>query len=223
MSDPRFRPVPYRPARVPPDESARRLREDYELACARRTVRHFAPDPVPREAIEDAIRIAGTAPSGAHRQPWFFVAISEPETKARLREAAEREEREFYERRATPEWLEALAPLGTDFVKSHLTDAPWVIVVFRRDFEELPDGTRLKGYYLSESVGIAVGFLIAALHRAGLATLTHTPAPMTFLRQLCGRPANEKPFLILPVGYPSEDCVVPDLARKRLDEIAVLR
>ena len=223
MSEPRFRPIAYRPARVSPDESARRLRAEYELARERRTVRHFAPDPVPREAIEDAIRIAGTAPSGAHRQPWFFVAISEPQAKARLREAAEREEREFYERRATPEWLDALAPLGTDFVKSHLTDAPWVIVVFRRDFEELPDGTRLKGYYLNESVGIAVGFLIAALHRAGLATLTHTPAPMTFLRELCGRPANEKPFLILPVGYPSADCVVPDLARKRLDEIAVLR
>lgn len=223
MTDPRYRPVPYRPARVAPEESARRLREEHALAAQRRTVRHFSTDPVPREAIEDALRIAGTAPSGAHRQPWFFVAISDPPTKARLREAAEAEEREFYARRATPEWLDALAPLGTDFVKAHLTDAPWVIVVFRRDHEVLPDGTRLKGYYLNESVGIAVGFLIAALHRAGLATLTHTPAPMTFLRELCGRPENEKPYLILPVGYPAADCVVPDLARKPLDEIAVLR
>ncbi len=223
MTDPRYRPVPYRPARVPAEESVRLLREEYELASRRRTVRHFSTDPVPREAIADALRIAGTAPSGAHRQPWFFVAISEPEVKARLRAAAEAEEREFYARRATPEWLDALAPLGTDFVKAHLTDAPWVIVVFRRDVEVLPDGTRLKGYYLSESVGIAVGFLIAALHRAGLATLTHTPAPMTFLRELCGRPETEKPYLILPVGYPAADCVVPDLARKPLDEIAVLR
>ena len=223
MTDPRYVPVPYRPERVAPEESARRLREDYAVAERRRTVRAFSTDPVPREAIEDAIRIAGTAPSGAHRQPWYFVAISDGDMKAKLREAAEREEREFYERRATPEWLDALAPLGTDFVKEHLTDAPWVIVVFRRDYEELPDGTRLKGYYLNESVGIAVGFLIAALHRAGLATLTHTPAPMTFLRELCGRPANEKPYLILPVGYPSDDCVVPDLSRKPLHEIAELR
>lgn len=223
MTDPRYRPVPYRPPRVSPEESARRLREEYELAARRRTVRHFSTDPVPREAIEDALRIAGTAPSGAHRQPWFFVAISDPALKARLREAAEAEERAFYARRATPAWLDALAPLGTDFVKAHLTDAPWVIAVFRRDVEVLPDGTRLKGYYLNESVGIAVGFLIAALHRAGLATLTHTPAPMTFLRELCGRPENERPYLILPVGYPAADCVVPDLARKPLDEIAVLR
>lgn len=223
MTDPRYRPIPYRPPRVAPEESARRLREDYEVARTRRTVRHFSTDPVPREAIEDAIRIAGTAPSGAHRQPWYFVAIADPEAKARLREAAEREEREFYERRATPEWLDALAPLGTDFEKSHLTDAPWVIVVFRRDYELGPDGTKLKGYYLNESVGIAVGFLIAALHRAGLATLTHTPAPMTFLRELCGRPESEKPYVILPVGYPADDCVVPDLERKPFDQIAVLR
>lgn len=223
MTDPRYRPIPYRPPRVAPEESARRLREDYEVARTRRTVRHFSTDPVPREAIEHAIRIAGTAPSGAHRQPWYFVAIADPEAKARLREAAEKEEREFYERRATPEWLDALAPLGTDFEKSHLTDAPWVIVVFRRDYELAPDGTKLKGYYLNESVGIAVGFLIAALHRAGLATLTHTPAPMTFLRELCGRPEGEKPYVILPVGYPADDCVVPDLERKPFDQIAVLR
>lgn len=181
----------------------------------------FSTDPVPREAIEFAIRIAGTAPSGAHKQPWTFVAIGDPERKAKLREEAEKAEREFYERLAPPEWLEALAPLGTDFVKTHLTDAPWLIVVFRHDYEPGPNGERQKNYYMTESVGIAVGFLIQALHRAGLATLTHTPAPMTFLRELCGRPANEKPFLILPVGYPSDDCVVPDLRRKALDEIFV--
>lgn len=222
MSD-TVRTVPYRPPRVPPEESVRIVREDYETAKTRRSVRHFSTDPVPREVIEDAIRIAGTAPSGAHRQPWYFVAISDPETKRRIREAAEKEEREFYERRAPAEWLEALAPLGTDFVKEHITDAPWLIVVFRRDYERLEDGTKLKGYYLNESVGIAVGFLIQALHRAGLATLTHTPAPMTFLREICGRPDSEKPFVIMPVGYPSEDCVVPDLERKAFGEIAEIR
>ncbi len=222
MSD-AYRPVAYLPERLPIDETLRRLREDLQTAEGRRSVRHFSTDPVPREAIELALRVAGTAPSGAHRQPWFFVAISDPEVKARIREAAEREEREFYERRATPEWLEALAPLGTDFVKTHITDAPWLVVVFRRDHEVLPDGRKLKSYYLAESVGIAVGFLIQALHRAGLATLPHTPAPMTFLREICGRPENEKPYVLLPVGYPSPDCVVPDLARKSLPEIAEIR
>lgn len=211
--------VPYRPERRPIEKSLEQLRQDYAVADARRTVRMFASDPIPREAIELAIRIAGTAPSGAHRQPWHFVAISDPAVKSRIREAAEKEEREFYERKAPPEWLEALAPLGTDFVKTHLTDAPWLIVVFRRDYEPGPTGERRKNYYMTESVGIAVGFLIQALHRAGFATLTHTPAPMTFLREICRRPENEKPFLILPVGYPADDCEVPDLRRKELGEI----
>ena len=221
--DPRYQPVPYRPERVPPEESARRIAADYAVMEGRRSVRHFSTDEVPRAVIEDAIRIAGTAPSGAHRQPWYFVAISDPELKRRIREAAEKEEREFYERRAPDEWLDALAPLGTDTVKEHITDAPWLLVVFRRDWELLPDGTKLKGYYLNESVGIAVGFLISALHRAGLATLTHTPAPMTFLREICGRPESEKPFVIMPVGYPADDCVVPDIGRKPLEEISEVR
>ncbi len=212
---------PYRPEHVAPDEIVRRLRIEHAIADARRSVRHFSPEPVPRAAIEDALAIAGTAPSGAHRQPWFFVAISDPVVKARIRAAAEAEERAFYEGgRAPAEWLEALEPLGTDTVKEHLTTAPWLLVVFRRDAETLPDGRVLKSYYAQESVGIAVGFLIAALHRAGLATLTHTPAPMTFLREICGRPPSEKPFVILPVGYPAADCTVPDLARKPLDQIA---
>jgi iodotyrosine deiodinase len=198
----------------------RRARAAYEEASTRRTVRQFSNEPVAQDVIEAAIRTAGTAPSGAHRQPWFFTAISNPEMKARIREAAEEAEREFYERRITPEWREALAPLGTDFQKTHLTEAPWLIVVFRQDYAIGPDGARRKNYYMTESVGIAVGFLIQALHRAGLATLTHTPAPMTFLREICGRPESEKPFLILPVGYPAEDCEVPDLQRKFLDEIA---
>lgn len=216
--------IPYRPARVPPDEVEARLLADLAVAQTRRTVRHFSSDPVPRAAIEAAVAIAGTAPSGAHRQPWHFVAISDPPTKARIRAAAEEEERRFYAERATPEWLAAVEPLGTDFHKAHLTDAPWVIVVFRRDWEPAPgDGGRLKNYYVAESVGIAVGMLIAALHRAGLATLTHTPAPMTFLRELCGRPGNEKPFVLLPVGYPAADCEVPDLARRALGEILDVR
>jgi len=223
MSDPRYVTVPYRPERLPVAETRRLIEEDYACAKTRRSVRRFSSDPVPREIIERAIAIAGTAPSGAHRQPWYFVAVSDAEIKAAIRDAAEKEEREFYEARATPEWLEALAPLGTDFVKEHITDAPWVVVVFRRDYELLLDGTKLKGYYLNESVGIAVGFLIMALHRAGLATLTHTPAPMTFLREICGRPPSEKPYVIIPVGYPRADCVVPDIDRKPFAEIGELR
>lgn len=218
MSDPAM--IRYRRQRVEPGEVINRLRRDLEIAQCRRTVRHFTTESVPQEAIDLALRIAGTAPSGAHRQPWHFVAISNPELKARIREAVEAEEQDFYERRAPKEWLDALAPLGTDFVKSHITDAPWVIVVFRRDYDVLEAGTKLKNYYMTESVGIAVGFLIQALHRSGLATLTHTPAPMTVLRELCGRPLNEKPFVLMPVGYPSENAVVPDLARKDLSDIA---
>jgi iodotyrosine deiodinase len=218
-----YRPVPYRPDLVSAEESVRRLREIYREADARRTVRMFSSREVPREAIELAILTAGTAPSGAHLQPWHFVAISDPGLKQRIRDEAEREEKEFYERRITPEWRDALEPLGTDFVKAHVTEAPWLLVVFRRDYDVLPDGTRRKNYYMTESVGIAVGFMIQALHRAGLATLTHTPAPMTFLREVCGRPANEKPFVLMPVGYPAEDCLVPDLRRKTLDEIAEFR
>lgn len=183
----------------------------------------FSPDPVPQELIERAIQIAGTAPSGAHRQPWHFVAIQSSEMRQLIKDEAEKAEHEFYTKKAPAEWLEALAPLGTDFVKGYLTVAPWLVVVFRRDYEELPDGKRVKNYYMTESVGIAVGFFIQALHRAGLATLTHTPAPMTFLREVCGRPLGEKPFVLMPVGYPADDCVVPDIARKPLDEIAEFR
>lgn len=214
--------VPYQPPRVPPDEVVRRLEAELEVAQARRSVRQFSRDPVPREAIEAALRVAGTAPSGAHRQPWHFVAVGDPDLKRRIREGAEVEERAFYAERATPDWLAALEPLGTDEIKEHLTDAPWVIVVFRRDADVVA-GVRQRNYYVAESVGIAVGMLLAALHRAGLAALTHTPAPMVFLRELCGRPAEEKPFLLLPVGYPAEGCRVPELRRKGLEEIASFR
>lgn len=213
----------YNPPRVPIESSIERLEQDYAIADARRTVRQFSTEPIPQRAIELALKSAGTAPSGAHRQPWYFVAIGDPDLKQQIRTEAEAEEKDFYEHRAPKEWLEALAPLGTDFVKAHLTDAPWLIVVFRRDSEPGPEGSRLKNYYMTESVGIACGFLIQALHRAGFACLTHTPAPMTFLREICGRPPSEKPFLILAVGYPAEGCTVPDLHRKPLDEIAEFR
>jgi nitroreductase len=183
----------------------------------------FSAQPVPREAIELATLTAGTAPSGAHLQPWHFVAISDDEIKREIREKAEAEEREFYDRRITPEWREALEPLGTDFLKEHITQAPWLVIVFRRDYDILTDGTKRKNYYMTESVGIAVGFFIQALHHAGLATLTHTPAPMTFLREICNRPTNEKPFVLMPVGYPADNCVVPNLKRKSLQEIAEFR
>lgn len=211
--------IPYETKRLDQASARERLEEEYKLLSQRRSVRLFSSDPVPKELIELAVRIAGTAPSGAHRQPWHFVAISDPKIKFEIREKVEHEERDFYERRAPKEWLEALAPLGTDFVKTHLTVAPWLIVVFRQDYELKPDGTRSKNYYMTESVGIAVGLLIQALHRVGLATLTHTPAPMTFLRDICGRPQNEKPFVLMPVGYPAVDCSVPDLRRKDIGEI----
>jgi iodotyrosine deiodinase len=218
-----WHPIPYSPERVSVEIALQQLDADYEAARRRRSVRMFAPDPVPRAVIETALRIAGTAPSGANRQPWYFVAISDPALKAEIRRAAEAEEREFYEHRAPKDWLEALAPLGTDFHKEYLTVAPWIVVVFRRDYDLMPDERRLKNYYVAESVGIAVGFFIQALHRAGLATLTHTPAPMAFLRELCGRPTNEKPYVVMPVGYPAADCVVPDIQRKPLEEIAEFR
>jgi iodotyrosine deiodinase len=215
-----YRPVPLRYERLPPDASLGRSREFVELLEARRSVRRFSTEPVPWELIENAIRAAGTAPSGAHQQPWTFVVVSEAETKRRLREGAEAEEREFYAHRATPEWKEAIRPIGTDWVKTHITDAPYVIVVFEQAWR-LEGGRKVKHYYARESVGIAVGFLLAALQAAGLCALTHTPSPMRFLGEILDRPANERPFILIPVGYPAPDAEVPDLDRKRLEEIMV--
>jgi iodotyrosine deiodinase len=187
----------------------------------RRTVRQFSDRPVPRSIIEKCLLAAGTAPSGAHQQPWHFVAISELSVKARIRVAAEAEEREFYQRRAPQEWLDALRPLGTDEHKPYLETAPWLIAVFVRRFTRLPDGRKLKHYYTDESVGIATGFLIAAVHTAGLASLTHTPSPMGFLTEILGRPKGiERPYLLLVVGYPDEGARVPDIIRKPLAEIS---
>ncbi len=185
----------------------------------RRSVRQFSDEPVPRELVEQAIRIGASAPSGAHLQPWTWVVIGDADTKAKLREAAEAEERAFYAQRATPEWLDALAPLGTDEVKEHLTTAPWVVVLFRHRYEVLPDGTRRKNYYSAESCGIAAGFFIMALHQIGLCTLTHTPSPMGFLSELLDRPPNEQAFLVLPVGHPASDARVPDIDRRPLTDV----
>ena len=181
----------------------------------------FAADPVPRTCVEFAIRAAGTAPSGAHRQPWRFVAISNPDVKRRIRAAAEEEERISYEGGRMPEeWLQALAPLGTDWPKEYLETAPWLVVCFREMYGLRDDGTKVTNYYVSESVGIACGFFIAAIHSMGLATLTHTPSPMGFLCEILSVPENWKPFILFPVGHPAADATVPDLARKELGEIS---
>lgn len=190
-----------------------------ELA-SRRTVRDYSPRPVPRELIEACLQAAGTAPSGANQQPWHFVAISDPLTKQKIRMAAEAEEREFYERRAPEEWLQALAALGTNENKPFLEVAPWLIAIFHERTGPMVDGRKAKRYYPHESTGIATGMLIVALHRAGLASLTHTPSPMAFLNEILGRPKNEVPYLLLVVGHPAEDCRVPDIARKPLEQIS---
>ena len=217
-----YRPVPLIYDRPGPDEARERSSDFLELMQARRSVRRFSSEPVPWELVENALLVAGTAPSGAHQQPWTFVVVSDPETKRRLREGAEAEERDFYERRATPEWKEAIAPIGTDWVKTHITDAPYVIVVFEQPWRPGDDGTKIKHYYVRESVGIAVGFLLAALQAAGLCALTHTPSPMGFLREILGRPEHERPFILIPIGYPADDAEVPDLERKALEDIAVI-
>ena len=205
------------------EESTQRATEFYAELDARRTTRHFSTDPVPRRLIELAILSAGTAPSGAHQQPWTFVAVSDAALKARLRAAAEAEEREFYAGRAPKEWIEALAPLGTDEHKAHLTDAPWVVVLFRQVSGLRGDGSKRTHYYSQESCGIAAGLFITAVHHMGLVTLTHTPSPMVFLQELLERPPNERAMLVMPVGYPAADASVPDLQRKSLDQLAVWR
>ena len=215
--------IPLEFERLPPDEQFRRAEDFYALMDRRRSVRLFSPEPVPFELIETAIRTAGTAPSGAHQQPWRFVVISDPDVKRRIREAAEREEKETYDHRMPDEWKDALAPLGTDWHKEFLEIAPYLIVVFRLDYGLSQDrggsSVKTKHYYVQESVGIAVGMLIAALHCAGLATLTHTPSPMKFLRDILNRPINETPFVLLPVGYPAGGVTVPKLERKPVESI----
>jgi len=202
----------------PLEEMRRRLNDFYADVNRRRTVRDFSDRPVPRDIIETALKVANTAPSGANLQPWHFAVVSGPETKRKIREAAEVEEREFYSHRASPEWLAALEPLGTDSNKPFLETAPYLIAVFLQKFGELPDGRKVKHYYPVESTGLATGMLITALHHAGLVTLTHTPSPMKFLNQILGRPTSERPFLLLVTGYPAAGAEVPDISRKALED-----
>ena len=204
---------------MPPEEMSARARAFYELMKRRRSVREFSDRPVDREIIEQCLLAAGTAPNGANMQPWQFVVVSDPATKQQIREAAEKVEADFYNRRAPQYWLDALAPLGTDEHKAYLETAPYLIAIFSQRHTTLPDGSRKKHYYIAESVGIATGMLITAVHNAGLACLTHTPAPMTFLRDLLKRPREEDAFLILVVGYPADGVKVPAITKKSLDEI----
>ncbi len=219
VSKPTFVQLPPGPL-LSDDEIGTRAADFYSEMARRRTVRDFSDRPVPRAVIENCLRTAGSAPNGANLQPWHFVAVSDPALKHEIRVAAEAEEREFYEHRAPNEWLKALAALGTDAHKPFLETAPWLIAIFSQPYRILPDGRRLKHYYATESVGIATGFLVAAIHRARLASLTHTPSPMGFLNKLLQRPAHEKPFLLLVVGHPAENAVVPDIPRKPLTEIS---
>jgi nitroreductase len=222
MATPRFLPLSlYR--EYPVEEMKARAAAFYGDLRRRRTVREFSRRPVPRQVIEDCLLAAGTAPNGANMQPWHFVVVSDPEIKREIRVHAEMEEREFYSGRAPQEWLDALAPLGTDENKPFLEQAPYLIAVFVQRYGLLPDGRQVKHYYATESVGIATGMLITAVHNAGLVSLTHTPSPMGFLNELLERPENERPFLLLVVGYPAEDARVPDITKKSLEEIATFR
>lgn len=217
MSAPGFLPLAtYR--EFPPQEVASRAKSFRDEMLRRRTVRQFSSRPVPREVIEDCLSVARSAPSGANKQPWHFVVVSDAEIKSKIRATAEEEERRFYNGRAPKEWLDALAPLGTDENKPYLETAPYLIVIFAQHYEVAADGRKLKNYYVTESVGIATGMLISAIHMAGLVALTHTPSPMGFLNQILGRPAQEKPFLILVVGYPDGEALVPDISKKSSEE-----
>jgi nitroreductase len=202
------------------DEMIKRSTLFYSHLQRRRTVRDFSDKNVPKEVIENCIKSAGTAPSGANMQPWHFAAISNPELKKKIRIAAEEEEEEFYSKRAPKEWLEALEPFGTDPSKPFLETAPYLIAIFYKSYDILPDGRQVKQYYAMESTGIATGMLLTAIHNAGLVSLTHTPSPMNFLNEILGRPKNERPFLLLVVGYPAKNAKVPDIKKKKLDEIS---
>lgn len=220
-SDASYQPRPLDFVRLDEQKMRQRARSWFVEMDRRRSVRQFATEPVPAELIADAIRTASTAPSGAHMQPWTFVVVNDTEAKQRIRAAAEAEEQQFYERRAPDAWLEALAPLGTDAIKTHITDAPYVVVLFRHRHGVNADGSHRSYYYTTESCGIAAGLFIAAIHHMGLVTLPHTPSPMGFLAEILERPDNEQAFLLLPVGFPAPDATVPDLARKPLDVVSV--
>lgn len=213
--------IPYKGVRFPRAEMLKRSREFYQFMEKRRTVRDFSDKPVPLEVIEHIVMTASAAPSGANKQPWVFCLVSNPELKRKIREAAEKEEYENYHGRMPDEWLEDLAPFGTDWHKPFLETAPYLIVVFKKAYDII-DGEKKKNYYVNESVGLATGFLLAAIHNAGLASLTHTPSPMNFLQKILQRPENERPFLLIPVGYPARNAEVPDIARKELKDVMVV-
>jgi len=221
MTDTEFRPLRFE--RVSAEEMCERAQSYFEKMRTRRSVRDFSTEAVPRAVIESCLRTAGSAPSGANMQPWHFVVVGDPAVKRRLREAAEAEERAFYDHRAGDEWLEALAPLGTNADKPFLEDAPWLIVVFLKKFTFDEQGRRHKNYYTAESVGIACGFLLSALHWAGLATLTHTPSPMKFLNTLLDRPKDERAYMIIPVGYPAAGATVPVIEKEPLERIVTFK
>lgn len=212
--------VSYEPLRFEQDEMLRRSEDFYAHMDKRRSVREYSDKPVPKEIIENIIKTASTAPSGAHKQPWTFCVVSDPTLKSKIREAAEKEEYESYTNRMPDSWLEDLEPLGTDWRKPFLETAPYLIIVFKRAYEII-DGVKRNNYYVNESVGLASGFLISAIHNAALVTLTHTPSPMNFLQKILNRPENERPFLLLPVGYPADKVKVPDLSRKELDSVMI--
>ncbi|HEY1366081.1 MAG TPA: nitroreductase family protein [Gaiellaceae bacterium] len=218
-----YTPIPLDFDQLDPDEQRSRSLEFLELMRRRRSVRHFSDEPVPLELIENAVRTAGTAPSGANQQPWTFVVVSDPALKEEIRAAAEAEEERLYRERAPQAYLDAIEPIGTDWIKAHITDAPHLIVVFEQAWGYDDGGEKKKHYYVRESVGIAVGLLLASLHVAGLATLTHSPSPMGFLSRILDRPENERPFILIPVGYPTPEAEVPDLTKKSFEEIAELR
>jgi nitroreductase len=225
MQSEAYTPIPYYAPQLSDEERLAAAQQFLRTMSWRRSVRDFATTPVPYELIEQAIRAAALAPSGANQQPWTFVVVSDPVLKREMRQAAEAEERESYQRRMSQEWLDALAPLGTNWQKPHIEQAPYVIVVFEQAYgiNHASDGQeqRIKHYYVRESVGIAVGFLLASLTHAGLATLTHTPSPMGFLATLLGRPSNERPYVLIPVGYPAEHATVPAITKKPLDQICI--
>ncbi len=220
MAMPESKFIKYESAGLSVREVQERSQSFYQEMDKRRTVRHFSDQPVPKEVIENIIKTASSAPSGAHKQPWTFCAVANPAIKREIRVAAEKEEYESYHGRMSEEWLQDLAPFGTDWHKPFLETAPWLIVVFKKAYE-LVEGERRKCYYVSESVGIACGFLLTAIHRAGLASLTHTPSPMNFLQKILDRPENERPFLLVPVGYPADNAKVPAIERKSLQDVAV--
>ncbi|MFT4603270.1 MAG: iodotyrosine deiodinase [Arenicella sp.] len=213
--------IPYKQEKFSEEEMVKRSKDFYHFMDKRRSVREFQDKDVPKEIIEDIVMTASSAPSGAHKQPWTFCIIRSSDLKSKLRELAEEEEKRNYESRMSERWLKDLAPLGTDEVKEFIDIAPWIIIVMKKSYGFDDDGSKSQNYYVNESVGIACGFLITAIHQAGLCTLTHTPSPMNFIAKALGRPENEKPYLLLPIGYAADDCEVPDIHRKPFDDIAI--